>query len=165
MSINNKTLKKWNLYYKIRQLINDEIPVYVDPQEDREMQIPSMVLYSDAISATPLQLGGGNWISDDYTIDIVHNKHTYLDSYVATLIEGLLDAKIDFIDYSPIGGVSNFPYDPPDSTTINPNYDANRTLGIIEIMDVTGSDIPYTELGYEGVHRYSIGLTANTIYE
>jgi hypothetical protein len=166
--MNLQSQVKYSVYYMLRETVDADVTVQFGG-ENEEFIIPGVVIREPDFLTSPLQLGGGTWFTSIIVLEILTDKIYKRDKTISDILIRVANSGVVMIDYSPydVGGVdvSNFPYDPPDSNTVNPNYDPSRIFGYGEFNDVESTTDQIEKIENVGLYRSIIRFAMNVAYE
>jgi hypothetical protein len=115
------SLVEYNLYYKLREYVPDYSVILAEETPDL-IHGDTIFLYNRTIDNGPLQLGHGLLRTVGFIINVFSSNGTIHNDVVSTISDRFYSAGSAVYDYNTVSGHSNFPYDPADSTIVNPKY-------------------------------------------
>lgn len=89
---------------------------------------------------SPLQLGTGVFRTVAFSVDVLSSNGTIHADNVSSIMDRFYNAGAIIYDYNPISGVSNFPYDPPESDTPNVDY-VPTVYGWMDFLSDNATDV------------------------
>lgn len=137
--MNDLSIIQYNLYYLLRSLNTGHDVIILTGDPDK-INNDTMFLYRMTLENEPLQLGGGFTRSLSFNIDVLTSNGVIHNDTVSKILDRFYDSTLTLLDYSPISGESNFPYNPANSSVVNVNF-SQVLYGSLEFTDIEANDL------------------------
>jgi hypothetical protein len=152
------SLVQYNLYYLLRELCPD-YNIIMAEEDPARITGDTIFLHRVITVNSPLQLGTGIFRTIASSADVFSSNGTIHGDIVSTIMDRFYNAGSIIYDYNPIDGVSNFPYDPPDSDTANGDY-TPTVYGWMDFVSDNAQDVLEEEIDRTVYIRTVIELVA-----
>lgn len=154
--MNDISMVKYNLYYLLRDLCQDYTILLAEEGPER-INGDTIFIHSIGVDNAPLQLGGGVFRSVGFMLDVFSSNGIIHDDNVSNILDRFYSAGSVIYDFNPIGGESNFPYEPPESNTANPYY-TPTSYGWMDFVESSSTDLLEEEIDKTVYARTAISI-------
>lgn len=159
--MNDLSLIEYNIYYFIKELAPEYTVLLIKPNIEK-LEPNTIFIARHSVFQEPFQLGGGVERVTGFAVDVFSSNSVIHSGVVSTLLDNFGSNGKIIKDYTPIEGVSNFPFDPADSDIENLHY-VEKNIGWMEFISPTSYDLNEEVLDKISYQRSVVNI--NVTYE